>query len=342
MKYNRLGRSGLFLSELTLGTMTFGDPRDKGTSEEVATQMIHHYLDAGGNHLDTANAYNAGRSEEIIGRALKGKRREVLIATKCNFPTEQGPNDYGLSRHNIIRSVEGSLQRLDTDYIDLLYMHAEDTHAPIEESLRAVDDLVRQGKVRYIGVSNFKAWRLMKALATSDARGLERFVAAQYQYSLLKREIEYEYTDLFTEEGLGLLPWSPLGGGFLSGKYQPGDRPTEGRIASHPDHTEEAWARRNTDRNWAILEAVGAIAERHSATYSQVAIAWLRHQPSVCSTIIGVRTPEQLHDNLQATQLNFSESELEKLAAVSALPEQYPYRFLEVYGRKAPQAFVKE
>ena len=234
MKLNKLGRSGLFISELSLGTMTFGDDGPKGTSEQEAINIINTYLDAGGNHLDTANAYNDGHSEEIIANALWGKRDQVILATKCNFPTEDGLNNVGLSRHNIIRSAEASLKRLKTDYIDIFYMHAQDRYTPIDESLRAFDDLVRSGKVRYIGVSNFQAWRLMRALSVSDAQHLERFVAAQYQYSLVKRDVEYEFIDLFEEEGLGLMPWSPLGGGFLSGKYKRGQKPTEadGRLSS--------------------------------------------------------------------------------------------------------------
>ncbi len=336
MQYRQLGRSGLFITELSLGTMTFGDERSKGTSPKEAQKIIDRYLDAGGNHLDTANVYNAGRAEEIVGEALKGKRQDVILATKVNFPEGEGYNERGLSRHNIIRTVENSLRRLQTDYIDLLYMHCQDTTTPIGESLRAFDDLVRAGKVRYIGASNFMAWRLMKALGSSDAHGYERFVAAQYQYSLVKRDIEYEYMSLFEEEGLGLLPWGPLGGGFLSGKYKRGERPTEkdGRIGTHPDHTEEAWQRRNTEQNWDIIDAVGEIAEKHGATYAQVALAWVCHRPAVTSVIIGARTMEQLEENLRAIGLEVYEEEEQWLNRVSAPPELYPYRFLEEYEQK--------
>ncbi|MCB0559846.1 MAG: aldo/keto reductase [Lewinellaceae bacterium] len=336
MQYRQLGRSGLFLTGLSLGTMTFGDDRSKGATPKEAQKIIDRYLDAGGNHLDTANVYNAGKSEEIVGQALKGKRHNVTIATKVNFPEGEGYNDRGLSRHNIIRTVENSLRRLQTDYIDLLYMHCQDTTTPIEESLRAFDDLVRSGKVRYIGASNFMAWRLMKALSTSDGLGYERFVAAQYQYSLVKRDVEYEYISLFQEEGLGLLPWGPLGGGFLSGKYRKGQRPTEkdGRIGAHPDHTEEAWQRRDTEQNWDIIDAVGGIAEAHEATYAQVALAWARQRPTVTSVIIGARTLEQLEDNLKAAELQLSEEELDRLNGVSEPAELYPYRFLGEYEQK--------
>jgi aryl-alcohol dehydrogenase-like predicted oxidoreductase len=334
MQYRQLGRSGLFISSLSLGTMTFGDDRPKGTKEKEAHQIIHRYIEAGGNHIDTANVYNAGVAEEITGRALKGKRQDIILATKVNFPEGEGINDKGLSRHNIIRTVENSLRRMQTDYVDLLYMHAQDTTTPIQESLRAFDDLVRSGKVRYIGVSNFMAWRLMKALATSDAKGMERFVAAQYQYSLVKRDLEYEFQSLFAEEGLGLLPWSPLGGGFLTGKYKRDQQPEEGRIATHPDHTEEAWHRRNTAQNWTVIDAMKPITEAHNASYAQVAIAWAQQRPNVCSVIIGARTMPQLEDNLGAADLILAADEMDSLNHASRLPEQYPYRFLDNYEQK--------
>lgn len=334
MKYRQLGRSGLFISNLSLGTMTFGDEREKGTLEPEAHRIIHHYLDAGGNHIDTANAYNAGVSEEIIGRAIKDKRKDIILATKVNFPEGGGINDKGLSRHNILRTVENSLHRLQTDYVDLLYMHAQDTSTPIEESLRAFDDLVRSGKVRYIGVSNFMAWRLMKALSVSDLRGWERFVAAQYQYSLVKRDLEYEYSSLFEEEGLALLPWSPLGGGFLTGKYQRNQQPEKGRIATHPEHTEEAWHRRNITQNWAIIDEINKIVEARNVTHAQVALAWVIQRPNVCSVILGARTMAQLEDNLGTVALILSDEEMQLLNTASKLPEQYPYRFLENYEQK--------
>ncbi|MEL6864750.1 MAG: aldo/keto reductase [Bacteroidota bacterium] len=336
MQLKQLGRSGIFTTDICLGTMTFGDPRHKGTPKEEAIKITHRFLDAGGNHIDTANAYNHGRSEEILAEALKDRRSNVILATKVNFPIEDGPNNQGLSRYNIIKSTEASLRRLQTDYIDLLYMHCEDSITPIEESLRAFDDLIRDGKVRYIGVSNFKAWRLMKSLATSDAHNWTRFTAAQYQYSLVKRDIEHEFFDLFEEEGLSLLPWSPLGGGFLTGKYQRGPRPASGRISDHPDHTEEAWQRRNTDRNWAIVDAIGELAKKYEATHSQIAIAWTRQRPNVASVIIGARTMQQLEDNLKSTDIQLSEEDMQHLNQLSELPEAYPYRMIGAYGRKRP------
>ncbi|MEE8390966.1 MAG: aldo/keto reductase [Anaerolineae bacterium] len=333
MKYNPLGRSGLIVSELCLGTMVFGDD-ERGADEPTAIRMIHQFLDAGGNFIDTADVYVRGYSEEITGKALKDRRDGVVLATKVRFPMSDDPNDVGLSRRHIVAGCEASLQRLGTDYVDLLYAHMWDPLTPIEETLRAFDDLVTAGKVRYVGVSNFKAWQVMKALAVSDANGWARFVAAQYQYSLVVRDIEREFTSLFEAEGLGSVPWGPLGGGFLSGKYRPGDRPAEGRIAIMPDDTEEAWHRRATERNWAILDVVGEIAEARAKSYPQVALAWLLAQPTVVAPIIGVRTPEQLKDNLGAVGWEFTDEELTRLNEVSAIEEGYPYRMIRAYGAR--------
>jgi aryl-alcohol dehydrogenase-like predicted oxidoreductase len=333
MKYKPLGNSGLIVSELCLGTMVFGDD-DRGADEPTAIRMIHQFLDAGGNFIDTADVYVRGYSEEITGKALKDRRDGVVLATKVRFPMGDDPNDVGLSRRHIVAGCEASLRRLDTDYVDLLYAHMWDPLTPIEETLRAFDDLVTAGKVRYTGVSNFKAWQVMKALSVSDANGWTRFIAAQYQYSLVVRDIEREFTSLFGAEGLGMTPWGPLGGGFLSGKYRPGDRPTEGRIAVMPDHTEEAWRRRATERNWAILDVVGGIAEARGKTYPQVALAWLLAQPTVVVPIIGVRTPEQLEDNLGAVGWALTDEELTRLNEVSAIEEGYPYRMIRAYGAR--------
>ena len=335
MNHTRLGNTGLLVSDLALGTMIFGEESGRATPPDEARRMIHAYLDAGGNHLDTANVYGGdGRSESIVGEALKSRRQDVILATKVRFPMGDGPNDQGLSRYHILRAVEDSLRRLQTDTIDLYYMHMWDPLTPIEESLRAMDDLVTAGKVRYIGVSNFKAWQVMKALSASDAHGWARFAAAQYQYSLVTRDIEYEYIDLFASEGVGLVPWGPLGGGFLSGKYTSGQRPREGRIATTPDHEEEAWYRRNLTRNWDIIDEVEAIADARNASYAQIALAWLRAQPTVSSVIIGARTMEQLEDNLGAASIALTPEELAKLDEVSAPPELYPYRMMQAYGQR--------
>ena len=335
MKFNPLGRSGLLVSELCLGTMVFGEEGTRGTDEATGIRMIHQFLNAGGNHIDTANVYASGRSEEIVGQAIRGRRDQVVLATKLRFPMGARPNDAGLSRYHILRSVEDSLRRLQTDTIDLLYMHCWDPLTPVDESLRAFDDLVSAGKVRYIGVSNFKAWQLMKALAVSDIYRWVRFVAAQYQYSLVERDIEQEYTDLCLSEGVGIVPWGPLGGGFLSGKYKRGERPTEGRIAIMPDHSEEAWERRATERNWRILDVMDDIVTSYGdATHSQIALAWLLAQPGVDSVIIGVRTMAQLEDNLRAAELRLPPEEIARLNEVSAPVIGYPYHFLRTYGSR--------
>ncbi|MDX1520845.1 MAG: aldo/keto reductase [Anaerolineae bacterium] len=336
MKFKQLGYSGLLVSDICLGTMIFGEDGPRGTAQPEAERMIHRYLEAGGNHVDTADVYAGGRSEEIVGQALKARRSDVILATKVHFPKGDGPNDQGLSRHHIIEGIHGSLRRLDTDYIDLYYMHCWDPLTPIEESLRAFDDLIRDGKVRYIGVSNFKAWQVMKAVDVSSVNGFARPVAGQYQYSLVKRDIEYEYIDLFEGEGVALMPWGPLGGGFLTGKYKRGERPTEpdqGRIATTAADTEEAWNRRNSAQNWDIMDAVGSIAEARGASYSQIALAWARMQRAVSSVIIGVRTMAQLEDNLQAADIQLTAEELASLDQASQLPELYPYRLLSNYAR---------
>ena len=334
MKFNPLGKSGLLLSELCLGTMIFGEEGSRGTDQNTAEKIVHKFLEAGGNHIDTANVYADGRSEEILGTAIKGRRDQVILATKVRFSMGEGPNDQGLSRHHMIQSVEDSLRRLQTDVIDILYAHCWDSITPLDETLRTFDDLVATGKVRYIGVSNFKAWQLMKALAISDAHDWARFVAAQYQYSLVERNIEHEISDLCLTEGLGLTSWGPLGGGFLSGKYRPGQKPEEGRLSMMPDETEEAWHRRANERNWNILQVVDKIANAHQATYSQVALAWLIRQPAVSSVIIGVRTMDQLEDNLAASRISLSDEDLEGLDRASSPEKPYPYRFIEQYGAR--------
>lgn len=336
MRFGRLGNSGLLVSELALGTMVFGEGGARSTAPDEATMIIDAYLDAGGNHIDTADVYAGGRSEEIVGRALAHKRDRVVLATKVRFSTGDDVHDAGLSRKHILAGVEASLRRLQTDYIDLLYMHCWDPLTPIEESLRAFDDLVTAGKVRYIGVSNFKAWQLMKALAISDSDGLARFVAAQYQYSLIGRDIESEFFDLFDSEGVGLVPWSPLAGGFLSGKYRRGRRPTpeEGRLGSQPDGDEEAWVKRQDDRSWAVHDTVCEVAGELGVPPAAIALAWVLTRGPVASTIIGVRTPEQLESNLIASELALPDEAMAKLTSASRMESRYPYRFIDSYGRR--------
>jgi aryl-alcohol dehydrogenase-like predicted oxidoreductase len=318
--------------------MVFGEDSPRRAEPAEARRMVQRFLEAGGNHIDTANVYAGGRSEEIVGEAIDGHRDEVVLATKVRFPMGDGPNDEGLGRGHILREVDASLRRLGTDYLDLLYMHCWDPITPISESLDVFGGLVRSGKVRYIGVSNFKAWQLMKALGLADSVGGARFVAAQYQYSLVTRDIEREHVDLCISEGVGLVPWSPLGGGFLSGKYRPDRRPsdpTEGRLATQPDQDEEAWHRRATDRNWSIIDVATAVADETGSTVPQVALAWLTARPGVSSVVIGVRTPDQLEENLGAAELEVPGDALARLDEVSALEATYPYRFLDAYGRRS-------
>jgi aryl-alcohol dehydrogenase-like predicted oxidoreductase len=314
--------------------MIFGEAAERATPPNVARDLIAQYLNAGGNFLDTANVYADGRSEEIVGQALQGQRHDVIVATKVRFRRGPGANDIGLSRRHIVREVEQSLRRLQTDYIDLYYAHLWDPITPIAETLRVFEDLVRAGKVRYIGISNFTAWQLMKTLSLADASGWARPIAAQYQHSLVVRDIEREFTDLFLAEGVGSVPWGPLGGGFLSGKYRRGERPQDGRIATTPDVAEEAWDRRATERNWNIIDAVGEVAEARDKSYPQVALRWLLDRPEVSSVILGVRTPEQLRDNLGAIGWTLQPEEKERLDSASAIEEGYPYRMIREYGER--------
>ncbi|MEM6629082.1 MAG: aldo/keto reductase [Bacteroidota bacterium] len=333
MKYKPIGKSGLITSSLTLGTMIFGEHSDRSTSKEEALRIISAYLDAGGNHIDTADVYAEGRSEEIVGEALKIRRKEVIISTKVRFPTQRHVNGKGLSRLHIIEGVHESLKRMQTDYIDLLYLHCFDPITPLEETLKALEDLIRSGKIRYLGISNFKAWQLMKAQGLTQLLNTNVFIAAQYQYSLVKRDLEYEFFDLFESEGIGLLPWGPLGGGFLTGKYVK-EGPKSGRIATTSQETEESWERRNTEQNWRIMEKVQALAKTYKASPSQIALSWILAKEVVSSVIIGVRTLDQLNDNLGAKDLVLSHAEILELDELSVLPELYPYRMIEAYGKR--------
>src|SRR5215203_1437288 len=334
MEYKRLGNTGLMVSELCLGCMTFGQEADEETSREI----VGRFLEAGGNFVDTADVYSNGISEEITGRALRGVRDDVVLATEVRFPIGEGPNDVGLSRKHIMQGCEDSLRRLDTDYIDLYQVHCWDDATPLEETLSALTDLVRSGKVRYIGVSSFTGWQLMRSLYVSQAGGLERFVCLQPQYSLVERNIEREVLPICLEEGLGVIPWSPLGGGFLSGKYRRDEEPPEGsRISEAVESMEEYWYRRATERNWAALDVVGRISEEIGKAYAQISLNWLLRQDGVTAPIIGARTLEQLEDNIGASGWELTSEQIEELSEASALEDVYPYRFIReaqrVYGR---------
>jgi aryl-alcohol dehydrogenase-like predicted oxidoreductase len=330
VEYRRLGKTGLMVSELCLGCMTFGRELD----EEGSKEIVERFLGAGGNFIDTADVYAEGVSEEITGRAIKGVREDVVLATKVRFPMGDGPNDVGLSRKHVVAGCEASLRRLGTDYIDLYQVHMWDAATPLEETLSALTDLVRQGKVRYIGVSNFTGWQLMKALCTSELKGFERFESLQPQYSLVERNIEREVLPVSREEGLGVIPWSPLGGGFLSGKYRRGERPPQdSRIAEATDDMEEAWARRSTERNWRTLDVIDEISEETGKSYAQISLNWLLRQEDVTAPIIGARRLDQLEDNLQATGWELSAEQVRRLSEASTIEDVYPYRMIREMQR---------
>ncbi len=326
MQHGRLGRTGLMVSELCLGTMTFGRELDEAGSEEI----VNRFVEAGGNFIDTADVYENGVSEEITGRAIGDRRDDVVLATKVRFPMGEGPNDVGLSRKHIMAGCEASLRRLGTDYIDLYQVHCWDEATPLEETLSALTDLVRSGKARYIGVSNFMAWQIVKALGVSELHGFEKFVCLQPQYSLVERGIEDEALPACVSEGLGVIPWGPLGGGFLSGKYRRGERPPEdSRIAGAEEWMDEYWEKRATERNWRVLDAVGAIAEETGKSYAQVSLNWLLCQDGVTAPIIGARTNEQLEDNLGAAGWRLDEKQVQRLSEAAPPEKTYPTRFIE-------------
>ena len=325
MEYRRLGRSGLFVSALTLGTMTFGGS-DKfslvGSADvTAATRQVDMCLDAGINLFDTANAYSSGESEEILGEVIAGRRDRVLLATKARMPVGEGPNDAGLSRHHLIRECEESLRRLNTDYIDLYQVHEWDGLTPLEETLEALDTLVKSGKVRYVGSSNYSGWQLMKALDTSERLGLQRFVSQQIHYTLQAREAEYELVPLAIDQGCSILVWSPLAGGLLSGKYRRDREASEGRHLQGWDEPPV----RDTDKLYDIVDVLVEVAEGRGVSAAQVALSWLLGRPGVVSVIVGARTDEQLADNLKAVDLVLSEEERRRLDEVSAPPLLYPY-----------------
>jgi len=327
MEYRALGKSGLRVSVLTMGTMTFGGrggwARVGSTGVEQARRQVDMCLDAGVNLIDTADVYSSGLSEEIVGEVLKGRRDEVLLATKVRMAMGRGPNDAGLSRHHAIAGCEASLRRLGTDYIDLYQVHEWDGHTPLEETLRALDLLVQSGKVRYIGASNYAAWQLMKALGTAERLGLPPFVSQQIYYSLQGREAEYELVPLAVDQGLGILVWSPLAGGLLSGKYRRDQQAPEGSRQLLTNWEEPPIY--DTDGLYDIIDVLVKIAEQRGVSAAQVALAYILAKPAVTSLVIGARSDEQLADNLAAVDLALSDDEQAQLDTVSALPLLYPY-----------------
>jgi len=325
MDYRFMGRTGLKVSELCLGAMTFG----RETSEVDSHAILDRFVEAGGNFIDTADVYSRGISEEILGRWLKTKQRDdLVIATKVRFPMGEGPNDAGLSRKHILQGVEASLRRLQTDYIDLYQVHAWDAMTPLAETLSTLDTLVKSGKVRYIGVSNYTGWQLQKAVDMSRANGWEPYTCLQPQYNLLERVIEWELTDVCLNEGIGIIPWSPLRGGWLSGKFRRGmtEPPSGTRIErAGQQGWGEAWNRYNKETTWRVIDALLEVAEETGKSPAQVAINWLLQRPGVTAPIIGARTMEQLEDNLGAAGWALSEAHMQKLNAASEPELVYPY-----------------
>ena len=327
MEYRQLGRSGLRVSALTLGTMTFGG-RDGfravgATDVEGARRQVDLCLDAGVNLIDTADVYSGGLSEEITGEVIKGRRDSLLVSSKVRMSMGDGPNDAGLSRHHLIAGCEASLRRLGTDHIDIYHVHEWDGQTRLEETLSALDSLVTAGKVRYLAASNYGGWQLMKALAIADSRGYERFCAQQIYYSLEARDAEYELVPLSIDQGLGILVWSPLAGGLLSGKYRRGSSPSgQTRQLSGEWHEPPV---RDQEKLYDTIEVLVDVADAHGASPAQVALAWLLAKPAVTSLIIGARTDEQLRDNLGAASLSLTSGEREALDKVSAPALIYPH-----------------
>jgi aryl-alcohol dehydrogenase-like predicted oxidoreductase len=327
MEYRRLGNTGTAVSTLCMGAMTFGQESD----EKVSHAQLDQFVERGGNFIDTADVYSQGISEEIIGRwfaARPGVRDQVVLATKGRFPMGDGPNDHGLSRTHLTRALDASLRRLGVEAIDLYQAHAWDPITPLEETLRFYDDAVRAGKIRYAGVSNFIGWQLQKAATITELRGLTPIVTLQPQYNLITRDIEFELVDVCQNEGIGILPWSPLAGGWLTGKYRRDEVPTgPSRLGEDPDRGMEAYATRNAqERTWRIVDTVRQVAEDRGVSMAQVALAWVADRPAVTSVILGARTLEQLDDNLGAADLHLSERETALLDEAGApAVADYPY-----------------
>ena len=329
MKIHTLGKTGLKVSELCLGAMTMGREAD----ETLSFRMLDRFLEAGGNFIDTADVYSRGQSETILGRWLATKNRDdLVIATKVRFgtddPANRRPNHFGLGRKHILAEVDASLKRLGTDYIDLYQVHNWDPSTPLEETLSTLNDLVRMGKVRFIGASNYSGWQLQKAVDLSRANGWEPFVCLQALYNLLDRDIEWELIHVCRNEGMGLIPWSPLRGGWLAGKYHRGMSapPTGTRVEIAQDRGwGESWSRYATEHTWTVVDAIADIAKQVDKSPAQVALNWLLRQPVVTAPIIGARNVEQLEDNLGAAGWELSAEQVAALENASAKPLPYPY-----------------
>lgn len=329
MEYRYLGATGTKVSMLCMGAMTFGREADEAESH----RMLDRFVDAGGNFIDTANVYSRGASEEVVGRWLAGRERDdYVIATKVRFPMGDGPNDEGLSRTHILRQVDASLRRLRTGYIDLYQIHCWDAGTPLEETLSTLDSVVRAGKARYVGASNLTGWQLQKALDLSRQMGLASFVSLQPQYNLLTRSTEWELIPVCRAEGLAVIPWSPLRGGWLSGRYRRGMTapPANSRVRqAEIEGWSESWSRYNNERTWGIIDALLAVSQELGKTPAQVAINWLAGRPGVTAPIIGARNVDQLGDTLGAAGWTLPDEAKRRLTVASESEAPYPYDFIE-------------
>jgi len=342
LEYTQLGKSGLTISRLSFGAATFGLPTSMdlaigriGVVEHAGAQrLVSLCRDAGINYFDTADVYSSGDAELILGEALKPCRQEVVIGTKSSMPMGPLAHDRGTSRRHLIQSCEDSLRRLQTDWIDLYQIHYPDYLTPVEETIRALDDLVRSGKVRYIGCSNFSAWHMMRHMAVADALGLERFISHQISYSLIERDTEYEIVPAAIDQGVGLLAWGPLSGGFLSGKYKRGEPPPPGsRFADLPNYP----APPDPTKAYDVIDTLRQISQAGRRTVSQVALNWVLRRPWVSSAIVGARNEEQLVASLKAAEWALTAEEVAILDRVSATPIPYPYRIQQqINGDRTP------
>ena len=321
MRYRRLGNTGLIVSSVALGTMQFGDKMNMGNlGQEETTRMVKLALERGINFIDTADVYSFGESETLVGNALKGVRDEIVLATKFRLPMSGNFNRSGATRVNIMREVEGSLRRLQTDYIDLYQVHGWDSNTPLEETLRTLDDLVRQGKVRYIGLSNYMSWQAATAVMLQEHLGLEKFVTAQMHYSLVGRGLEYEFQSFAEYHNIGILVWSPLAGGFLAGKYSRANpAPVGTRFAEAG-----SFVPFNKEMGYTVVEALQDVADRHGVSPARVALSWVLGRPAVSSVIVGARKAEQLEDNILAVDLQLSDDDVRLLDEVSDPGVPYP------------------
>ena len=343
MHYNRFGSTGLIVSELCLGAMTFGTNPGRfgavaGLDQAASTALVKQALDAGINFIDTANVYTTGQSEEFTGQALRDlgiARSDMIVATKAMGAMGPGRNDAGISRHHLMDQVDASLKRLGMDHIDLYQIHGWDSQTPMDEALRALDDIVRSGRVRYVGVSNWAAWQIAKALGVSERLGLEKFASLQAYYTVAGRDLEREIVPMLRSEGVGLMVWSPLAGGFLSGKYRRGDDDRsqgEGRRAAFD------FPPVNMDRGYNLIEAMRAMADSRTqdgqsgSSVAQIALAWLLYQPVVSTVIVGAKRADQLADNIAACEITLTAAELAELDKLSALPSEYPGWMLGFQG----------